>query len=336
MRNIRLAAVALALAAIMPMLGAEREVKVQSAGAELAGTLTLPEAGAPRAVMVMATGSGRQDRDETLGRHKPFKAIADYLAGRGYATLRCDDRGTGGSTGDYEAASLPDFAADVRAQLAFLASELPGVRTGVLGHSEGGMTALQSARADSLVAFMVTIGCPAWSGDSIVMSQARAIATAATGSWEMEEQERRYLDIAKSDAPTPKAAFMLKMAIMRDLGDMAKIPGVEAQLDGQISAMLSPEYRAFLRYDPGADIQAVKVPWLALNGDLDMQVVPANLLTIKELNPQADTRLLPGHNHLLQRAKSGMPQEYEVIAEDISPRALSAIADWLDQVTGAK
>lgn len=62
---------------------------------ELHGTLLTPVSEKAKAVLVLATGSGLQDRDETIGRHKPFKEIAEYLATNGYAVLRTDDRGYG-------------------------------------------------------------------------------------------------------------------------------------------------------------------------------------------------------------------------------------------------
>lgn len=63
----------------------------------LAGTLTVPRPGGPFPVAIMITGSGPEDRDETLFGHKPFLVIADYLARRGVAVLRVDDRGVGKS-----------------------------------------------------------------------------------------------------------------------------------------------------------------------------------------------------------------------------------------------
>ncbi len=49
--------------------------------------------------MLLLTGSGAQDRDETILGHKPFLVIADALTRRGIAVLRVNDRGVGGSTG---------------------------------------------------------------------------------------------------------------------------------------------------------------------------------------------------------------------------------------------
>src|SRR5690606_16054139 len=59
-------------------------------GAALAGTLTLPPGEGPFPAVLLLTGSGAQDRDETLMGHKPFLVIADYLTRRGIAVLRVD------------------------------------------------------------------------------------------------------------------------------------------------------------------------------------------------------------------------------------------------------
>ena len=67
------------------------------AGISLAGTLTLPPGAGPFPAAILITGSGPQDRDETLLGHKPFLVLADYLTRRGVAVLRVDDRGVGGN-----------------------------------------------------------------------------------------------------------------------------------------------------------------------------------------------------------------------------------------------
>lgn len=72
-------------------------------GNKLAGTFLLPEGASPAhrvPAVVFITGSGLQDRDETIFGHKPFRAIATTLAQAGIASIRCDDRGFGKSTGD--------------------------------------------------------------------------------------------------------------------------------------------------------------------------------------------------------------------------------------------
>ncbi|MDE6062575.1 MAG: alpha/beta fold hydrolase [Duncaniella sp.] len=312
--------------------GAEKEVEIinHHDGINLAGTLSTPDSVQPKAVIVLASGSGQQNRDEEMLGHRPFKAIADYLTANGYAVLRMDDRGIGGSGGDFHTATADDFLRDISVALAYTDSCFAGIPTGVIGHSEGGTIAIRSAATDVRCEFIVTLAAPAWEGDSIVMSQSRALATAMTGRWDGEKLQRSILDIAKSDTPLKQANTMIYMSLAESLGEQAKVSAVQQQLAAQVEGVLSPWYRSMLRYNPSDDIKVVNKPWLALNGSLDTQVLPGNLDTISELNPGAIIKLLPGHNHLFQRCKTGLVHEYENISEDISPETLEMITKWLD------
>lgn len=109
----------------------EVSVKNTQDGITLAGTLTLPEKGSKFPAVVLVTGSGAQNRDEEIMGHKPFLVIADYLTRNGIAVLRCDDRGTAASQGDYASATNEDFAKDTEAALNYLRSRkklIPGNR----------------------------------------------------------------------------------------------------------------------------------------------------------------------------------------------------------------
>ena len=92
----------------------------KSGGVTLAGTLTEPESPGPFPALILISGSGAQDRDETIFEHKPFLVLADALTRRGVAVLRIDDRGVGGSTGNTMKSTSDDFAGDVLAGIAFL------------------------------------------------------------------------------------------------------------------------------------------------------------------------------------------------------------------------
>lgn len=305
------------------------DVKVVNpkAGITLAGTVTAPATGTPRAALVMATGSGPQDRDETVFGHKPFKTIAEYLSANGYAVLRMDDRGVGDSEGERLMATTDDFTTDIAAGLAWVDSCYAGVPKGVIGHSEGGIIALKSAPDCD---FIITLAGPAWSGDSIVMSQSRAAALAVTGRWDAEDLQRRILSTLKSPMADFQARITVTSLISQAYGSMASMAGVQDQIAQQVDAVVSPWYRSFLRYDPADDARAVSVPWLALNGSKDTQVLPANLSTFKELNPAVEAVELPGLNHLFQNAGTGLPNEYAAISEDFAQSALDAILLWLN------
>lgn len=330
------------LASLMVMItglslaAADKEITVLNRhdGVKLAGTLSVPDSVAPKAVVVMATGSGQQNRDEEIMGHKPFKTIARHLVANGYAVLRMDDRGIGGSTGNFAESTTDDFVRDIAAVVSFADSCFSELPVGVIGHSEGGTIAIRNAAHNPKCDFIVTLAAPAWSGDSVIMSQCRAMAVRMAGRWDGEALQRSLLDVAKSGMPDAQANTLIYMTLAQNLGETSKLPAVQQQMAAQIKMLLSPWYREMLRYDPSADISGINKPWLALNGELDVQVLPENLSTVSEKNPGAITKLMSGHNHLFQRAKTGLIQEYAAIQEDVSPETLDVITKWLDGIFG--
>ena len=137
------------------------------------GTLTLPTEGKPKAVAILLTGSGRQDRDESLCGHKPFKVLADHLTRAGYAVFRYDDP----PYSTFTKQTTFDFAR--QAQVAFdtlsLRPELAGIPIGFIGHSEGGMVAWIAAAAEKRTAFVVSLAGMGTPISEILLYQNRAI-----------------------------------------------------------------------------------------------------------------------------------------------------------------
>ena len=116
----------------------------------------MPGAGGPIPAVLMITGSGPQNRDETICGHKPFRIMADHLTRRGIAVLRVDDRGVGGSKGDAAEATSQDFADDAaRALRTSSRKEIDPDRIGLIGHSEGGTIAAMAAVRSPDISFLV-------------------------------------------------------------------------------------------------------------------------------------------------------------------------------------
>lgn len=159
----------------------------------LAGTLTIPRDQELRAAAVLISGSGPQDRDESILDHKPFLVIADYLSRHGIAVLRFDDRGVGQSTGTFDAATSEDFATDVQAAMMFLNSHsrTTGRPIGLIGHSEGGIIAPMAAVRDPETSFVVLLAGPGVNGRRILTSQSRLIlqAEGITDAAQLKAQE---------------------------------------------------------------------------------------------------------------------------------------------------
>ena len=301
-------------------------------GVKLAGTLTLPPGKGPFPAAVMITGSGAQDRDETLMGHKPFAVWADALTRRGIAVLRWDDRGFAKSTGDFAKATSEDFAADGLAAMAYLRTrhEIDGKRIGVIGHSEGGMVGPLMAAKDPRVAFVVMMAGPGAPTRELMKAQRAAISKPWASRPAMiaaNEVTQAKVEAALAEAkPYEEAkADAIKLLVA------AGVP--EAAAPGQIAQLNSVWYKWFIAYDPAPTLRKLKMPVLALDGDKDTQVISSlNLPAIREAlkaNPDATAVELPGLNHLFQTATTGGPAEYAQIEETTAPAALNLMVDWV-------
>lgn len=319
----------------------------------LAGTLTRPENAAPLAVAVMITGSGPQDRDETLFRHKPFAIIADYLTREGYAVLRLDDRGVGESTGDFSAATSEDFVTDISAAVDYLLArdDLKSAdgqhHVGLIGHSEGGMVGPMLAAERDDLAFVIMMAGPGAPITELLAEQIYLARKVGGGDEAvLAAQRTRNQAIFEAIASLPAEAPLSDevQALMRE--DLAATGITDAeQQQTQIEQLLetydTPWFRFFMRYDPADYIGRVTAPVLAFNGSVDLQVAAdSNLGGLRTLFAQSkheDVTIteLEGLNHLFQASETGSVNEYARLTESFSPRALELMHDWLDQRFGA-
>jgi pimeloyl-ACP methyl ester carboxylesterase len=303
-----------------------------TAGIQLAATLTIPPGKGPFPAVTLITGSGQQDRDESLMGHKPFLVLADYLTRHGIAVLRSDDRGAGGSGGDFAASTTIDFATDAEAAVAYLKTrpEVDPHRIGLVGHSEGGLIAPMVAARNHDVAFIVMMAGTGVPGDQIIVAQVIAGSQAAGMSQAAAEtagaQQKRIVDLVIHE----KDEAVLKQKLQAELKDLP-----EMQFAGVFRQLTSPWYRFFLTYDPAATLKKVNCRVLAINGSKDRQVPPAlNLPAISAAlkaggNTHFEIDELQGLNHLFQHAKTGAVTEYAQIEETFAPEAMEKIATWI-------
>ncbi len=321
----------------------EEEVVVENktAGVKLSGTLTKPNGPGPFRAAILITGSGPQDRDESLANHKPFLVLADYLTRKGIAVLRCDDRGTGKSTGDHAKANSVDFAGDVRAQIAFL-KELKDIREiGLIGHSEGGLIAPMVAVGNPDVAFIVLLAGPGFRGDEIMIMQGQALLKAGNADdkmldWQRKMQTRIFQLLRDgAESKTIKAALE---ELVEQAPDASKKSAMLEAMVKQVEQVSSPWFKFFLSHDPRNDLKKVACPVLALNGAKDTQV-PANenLGEIEKAlnaagNKNFTIREFANLNHLFQTCKTGLPDEYGKIEETMAPVVLESISDWIGKL----
>jgi len=309
-----------------PFPYATEEVSFTNGDAVLKGTLTLPEGCTKDTpVLLMVTGSGLQDRDETLFEHKPFAVIADYLARRGIATLRYDDRGFGESTGDVMRVTTADLKEDAAAGIARLRERFNNV--GVIGHSEGGTIALMLA-SEKKVDFIVSLAGIVVSGRETLLAQNRDglrqvgidDKTVETYCKALEDT----FDAATEGLPLPSPVnYDLPVALKQNLQQ------VQAQLG-------LPYLRYFIKLDVSNLLGAITIPVLALNGTKDTQVdCERNLGALERgllKSGKNKIQAMEGLNHLFQHCTTGLATEYPQIEETFSQEALTLMGDWLESL----
>ncbi|HEY0783289.1 MAG TPA: alpha/beta fold hydrolase [Thermoanaerobaculia bacterium] len=328
------------------------EVTYTNGDVKLAGTLTLPPGDGPFPAVVLITGSGAQDRDETILGHKPFLILADHLSRHGIAVLRADDRGVGGSTGSVSKSTTADFAADAMAGLHLL-SQHPKIakdRIGLLGHSEGAVAAPLAASRSRDVAFVVMLAGTGVPGPDVLLLQIERISRADGATEESIKKElaatKRTIDAVLGEkdpqareAKVRETAKEIAAALMPD--ELRKEGGVDSFVNKTVSQMGSPWAYFFVNYDPRPALRKVTVPVLALNGEKDLQVIAdQNLPEIERALKEAGNRdvtivRLPGLNHLFQPdAKTGSPSEYMQNETTLAPIVLDTVTDWINNRFG--
>ncbi|MEO1495127.1 MAG: alpha/beta fold hydrolase [Pseudomonadota bacterium] len=323
--------VALLVAALgLPVEAASRDVAIVGDGVTRACTLLKPDGVANPPAVILVSGSGPQDRDETIRGSKPFLRIATHLAREGIASLRCDDRGVGGSTGSKDA-TLAEEAGDLRRALAFLCGTdgLDHRRIGVLGHSMGGVV-LSLAAAETHPAFAVLLAAPAVKiGDLLRMQTATRLKLNGVPASRIEINDQVIAALTQASLYGDATLRVEAERLARDLG------GNETWVDQKVVFFGSRMFRSFLDHDMAA-YRDLSMPALALFGGTDWKVdAGTNADALRALALPALTVItLDDHNHLFQRTAEGRPLSATGPAP--STETLDQLSAWITATPPAK
>ena len=300
--------------------------------AVFSGTMLTPKGVENPTVILMVTGSGQQNRDEEILGHKPFRVIAEYLAERGIASLRYDDRGYGKSTGSLDGVTTETFKQDALSGVEYLKSIGKFSKVGVLGHSEGGTIAFLIA-AEGKADFIVSLAGGAVQGKETILTQnynaikAQGIASDQAGEI-VDAVEDVFNKIIASPLDEPMSATLQKIAAESENPEIAQTLAMQLGSDAN-----GRWFKYFLALDPSEAIGKIACPVMAVNGTKDFQVdCEENLGNIKKYLPESPNNLIKsyeGLNHLFQNCITGFPTEYATIKEDIAEQVLSDISEWI-------
>lgn len=286
----------------------------------LPGVLSVPAGGQKLPiVVVMLSGSGPNDRDETIGKagNKPFRDIADALAAHGISTLRFDKSTRAAADRLPTPITLAaEYFDDAKAaiDLARARPELAGYAIYVLGHSEGAMVMPRVLADNPGVAGGISLAGSPRSLFDIMYDQNVAVVNASTAS-DAEKQ----------------AALAHARQVMDDAKAMTDPNGTPP---AELAGVMSAAYIVGLNNLRQADAaQALTVPLLFLQGEADFQVsMTADFGGWKSLldgRPSVTFASFPGLNHLFMPTQGlATTADYDAPAT-VDPAVTDAIAAWL-------
>lgn len=311
------------------------------------GTLTFPSKPL-KGTIIMVSGSGWQDRDETIFGHKPFKVIADYLTQEGYAVYRYDDR----ASALFEKSTTLDFVSDVQRIVTYFKNNSvhKNAKIGLIGHSEGGLVAFMAAAENKNIDFIISMAGCSETFDKVLLFQAE-IAAKSEGYSQKEIEEtleissKIYKMLAKEDSSAVVIEKFKKI-----VSDYTKNMSPEQKkrysltdlsVMQQSAVISSPWFMTLFKIYPEKYLKKIECPVYAINGEKDLQVNYATHLPIikkyvlkkSSLNKVESFKNL---NHLFQECETGMMDEYGKIEQTISPNVLNSMLLWLNNVCDPK
>lgn len=328
------------------------EIVIPTRQGQASGTLLLTEEPSP--LVILLSGSGSQDRDETVAGFSVFSEIANLLYQNGVSSFRYDDRGVGNSTGEADA-TLPELAEDLEQITGYLSDNYESRVSNIIlmGHSQGGLVAAiaaQEVTPDGII-FM---GAPFLRGDEVINQQIKTISEAQGITEEIVDQnmefQQRIYEVIRTEGKWDEVEQDLYNRLESQinelpqqqreaLGDMDAF--IKSQINRQLSAAKTDWFKSFIEYEPAGDIGELSMPMLALFGENDTQVIETpNRQAAEKLKSEAGLNLeiitIDSANHLFQKSESGLPSEYGMLDNEFTEGFQKALIEWLNTLRNSK
>ncbi len=329
-RKVRAGDVTLACTLLVPATHAEMKrarpgAPVPHGPAVSPGGLTLtPPPPTPLPAALLLGGFGAQDRDgNSVGpgdSHVFFLAVlAAKLAEEGVASLRCDDRGTGQSTGDFHRVTLDTLARDAGVVLAALRHE-PAVdpaRVTLIGHSEGAIVAPMVAARTPGVRALALLAPPARPLDAIIIDQ--------------EQASMRRFGLSKAEIDTNVAELHATYEAVR-AGKRLPTSLSPAEHRGIVES--TTWLRSHFRHTPLSEAASLsRTPVLVAAGGRDVQISTADAEITRDAfirggNKSVSYKIYPQLNNLFAVSKSGSVADYFDPRAEVDPAFLEDVASF--------
>ncbi|MEZ4501827.1 MAG: alpha/beta fold hydrolase [Dehalococcoidia bacterium] len=310
-----------------PLLGGEI-VTFESDGpfpVEITGELVTPEGDGPFPAVLLISGSGSQRRD---GTQPPFAfgydEIAQAIVEAGYAFLAFDDRGAGSTpigTDDPTQLGYEALLGDARGAYHLLLDrpEVDPERVVLMGHSEGGVTAIVLA-SEQPPAGLVLMSSPGRPLVEVSVDQVLSLMP------DTATEEQRRLAAMQQRA-------VLQAMIEDRIDDYPATEDERAVMHAQAAYV-----RELAPYDPAELLAGLEVPTLIFQGDKDFQVLPdkdgAALAAAIEGRAGSEYHLLENADHLLWDEPLDSSINRYLQRRPFHPDFLPTLQRWLEALAG--
>jgi len=306
----------------------EREIRFESEGIELVGTLHIPTGAEEGPAIVVTHGAALGERGTPL-----YQQIAELMPALGYSVFVYDRRGSGESEGEDPAGRhFEELSKDAASALDAISRE-PEVdpdRIGIWGLSQGGWIAMKAAnRSDA--AFVISVAAPL-----------------TTTRFQMMALTRNYMKIGGYDDEARGQAAEVRQVVSAFIqGDASRDETIEklewAEQQSWFEHLYFPpteEYMPMLEearadsvtpWDPVDALVQIDVPILFMLGGEDFDIpVPETLDILDSLPEQENLELvvIPGADHLMVEINEPVIGEERKMVSD-SPAYFLAMGHWL-------
>ncbi len=272
--------------------------------ANLAGTLTLPEAQHPPGVLIIPGGTDR-DGNRPGQYNDSLRLLAHGLAGCGIASLRIDPRGTGDSTQalpwDLDSFTTDITEADARGWLGLLARRAG--RLAVLGVGDGALTALRIAPPR-----LVLLEAPSRPAGEVLRQRLASLG--------LSRQARARMGAAIDDLEAGRIAEDVPPAM------------------GQVLRFGQTYLISLFHIDPLAELRRTQAPTLVIDGTTDLELQPQDGARLASARPGTLRASLPFMNHALRVAPADFGinlATYEHRNLPLHPQLLPALCRFLEK-----
>ncbi len=302
------------------------DVRFSNGDVQLAGTVITPHTSGRHPAIILVHGSGPANRDAML----PF---ARFLIRRGMAVLAYDKRGVGGSTGDWNTASFEDLASDVVAAFEYMKTRhnIDSAQIGLLGVSQAGwIMPLAAVRAKD-IAFLISVSGAGVPAAETTMDQARNEMSASGMKPQIVEQIVGVMKLQYHFARTGQGWDEYAAAREQLVARIGRPPDT---FPGKPDHPYLQFIRRLYFHDPGPTLRQLRVPVLALFGELDNNILAEKNKTAWEAalkaggNTDYTLRVIPKANHIMLEAKVGSNAEMASLRRFV-PAYFAIIQDWL-------